>query len=386
MNRKLFKALALIAALIVCLAVATAGVAAGTSVTIPVHLIMDNSDSVQIPTIAITLTVEPVTGSTPTGSFPISTGITTGITATNLDNWSATATSASGTVAFSSSSSTTEGASGNAGGSDAKKFATVEATLNFGSVSFPEVGVYRYKITESSASLPLGVALDGIPTRYLDIYVTRANEGAGELQIESFVMLTEAVDVPWGEGAGEGAGIGTGGTYGTKNGEFKNVLTSYDLTLSKTVSGNQGSRTEYFKFTVTITNPTTGTYTVDKTNGAGNGTTGNPQTITAGAPTDFYLKHGESIVIKDLPAGATYTISEEKKNYEASYKIGENGTPVTSNATGAQTLNADTDVTFTNTLNGTIPTGVLLTIAPFAVLMLVGLLGVLVFMRKKRAE
>lgn len=46
----------------------------------------------------------------------------------------------------------------------------------------------------------------------------------------------------------------------------------------------------------------------------------------------------------------------------------------------------DTNVTFTNTRGGVIPTGVIITVAPFAALMLVGIAGAAVILKKKSKD
>ena len=53
----------------------------------------------------------------------------------------------------------------------------------------------------------------------------------------------------------------------TKDKGFTNEYATQDLTFSKTVTGNQGSREKYFQFTVKISNAVAGTkYDVDLTN------------------------------------------------------------------------------------------------------------------------
>ena len=47
-----------------------------------------------------------------------------------------------------------------------------------------------------------------------------------------------------------------------KSSGFKNSVETYDLTVSKTIAGNQGDKEDTFRFTLTIENATPGTYTV----------------------------------------------------------------------------------------------------------------------------
>ena len=86
-----------------------------------------------------------------------------------------------------------------------------------------------------------------------------------------------------------------------------------------------------------------------------------------------------------LNSGAVCTVTEDAEDYTATHVI-DGGNSVTGNSSGALTLtNADRTVAFTNTREGIIPTGVLLTIAPFAIgLLLFGALAVFLIARKKR--
>ncbi len=64
-----------------------------------------------------------------------------------------------------------------------------------------------------------------------------------------------------------------------------------------------------------------------------------------------------------------------------------NGDAVTDNSYPETALTADTTVDFTNSLSMSVPTGVLLTIAPFAVgLFLFGALAVFFVARKRQYE
>lgn len=99
-----------------------------------------------------------------------------------------------------------------------------------------------------------------------------------------------------------------------------------DLTISKTVGGNQGQTDRGFSFDITLTNtaePLSGSYAYTKTNADATLTSGivsvdgegkavfTPQN---GAPEALTLKHGESVTISDLPAGTSFTVTEQDPN------------------------------------------------------------------------
>lgn len=259
-------------------------------------------------------------------------------------------------------------------GDTTKKIATKTATVDFTQCSFKEPGIYRYVITESGINK--AVTNDASLTRTLDVYVIDAPENEGHLKIHSYVLKDKE-----------------------KSTGFTNTYDTSNLTISKTVTGNQGSRDKYFKFTVNINSEVAGTkYDVDLTNAEANpeknaGTTytnmTNPVTITAGSDgtvtTDFYLKHGQSIVIKGLAKGTTFKVTETNENYTPSVTVGDE-TKNSSTTDDKTVASADITAAYTNDRTGNIPTGVLMTVTPFAVLTLLGGFGAAKIVMKKRRE
>lgn len=99
-----------------------------------------------------------------------------------------------------------------------------------------------------------------------------------------------------------------------------------DLTISKTVAGNQGETDKDFVFDVTLTNAAetlAGPYAYTKTNADGTQTTGTVSldndgratfTPTDGEPGPLTLKDGETVTIFGLPAGTSFTVREQDPN------------------------------------------------------------------------
>lgn len=251
-----------------------------------------------------------------------------------------------------------------AGGADSQT-----VTINFSAVSFSEPGVYRYVLKQTGAAA-LGMTLDESLERNLDVYVYD-NEGA--LAIQGYTL----------------AGKRMGATGDGKDDGFTNMYTTHDLTVIKTVSGLQASRDKYFKFTIEISGLTAGsTYAIVPTSAtSGNNAATkseyrnqtNPTSVTGAesGPTvvTVYLQNGDSVTVKNLPKGATYTITEDKENYT-------NNPP--ENASG--TINENVEVTFLNVRNETIPTGVLLTVIPGVLLLGAGIAGIVIMTKKKKSS
>lgn len=336
------------------------------------------------------------------------------------------------TVKFTSSDSTilfaSKGTTDYVKGLEAgEKYAKHTATIDFTGVVFPEPGVYRYIITEDTETTLAGINYDTDATRVLDVYVVDAStDSTKELKIQSFVLHANVSGIPMdtdGNMGSNGIGEGTTSTEGDgteasdyKSQGFTNEFVSHDLVFSKTVDGNQASRDKYFKFTVTISGALKNSvYTVSIQDDSNDNTTDgdadatvpsnaatlatyvgqtNPLTITTDASGNatavFYLQHGQSIAIRGLGDGTKYTIEETPEDYlpaatpsgDADVAVdGDNAAKVVDTTSG---IKADTTVAYKNTRGGVIPTGVLLVVAPFAGLMLVGGVGTAVVLGKKR--
>ena len=292
-------------------------------------------------------------------------------------------------------------------GLDGKKYAKKTATVDFSGVNFSEPGVYRYKITEN-ASGEKGITEDKT-ARFLDVYVT--SDETGKLAIGGYVFHTLNAAQPKGTTAGSNNPDG-------KNKGFTNQYATSDITLTKTVTGNQGYRDQYFRFHVDVTDLDAGArlfvtdeagsrtaykaadtvaYEYDKDTGtrtAGQkrfvAQTGSFTDVTAAqgsdadmsglaltaddkgkASFDVYLKDGETVRLNGLTAGAKYTIKETSEDYSATAMktvAGTDGATAIklahaaadhSDTTPENVLSAnDEKVAFTNDRTGTLPTGI----------------------------
>ena len=346
---------------------------AGTSTTFYKYLVMDVDANVPNATFA----------------FTVAPGTAIAATENRVAVLAGIGTPTIADVTFAPTDSTTAGLPSDTDTATAgQQYATQTAKVDFSGISFTEPGIYRYIVTET-ATTNQGVTNDESETRTLDVYVTD-NDGA--LEVSSYVLHT-GTDAP-AAGADKGSAdvSNTGDKLGDKSAGYTNTYDTSNLTFSKTVSGNQASRDKYFAFTVTISGAVAGTvYDVDLTKAdvnisanpndattcIGNAVT-QPQRLTV--PADgtvtqvFYLQHGQEITIKGLAKGTEYAVTENPEDYKQTAPDNASGTIVSEDVTAA----------FTNTRSGVIPTGVLLTVAPFAAIMAVGAVGILVMVGKKR--
>lgn len=280
-----------------------------------------------------------------------------------------------------------------------QKYATKTATVDFSQVNFTEPGVYRYVITESGTNQ--GVTNDTDLTRALDVYVQDAStDTEKKLTIAGYVLHSgETATIA----IGENNQLSYSGDDTKKQG-FTNTYDTSNLTFRKEVSGNQASHDKYFAFTVTISGAVPGTkYTVDLTNAdstsgsnaatiTDNQSKTNPTVLVAvadsanstnGTVTEtFYLQHGQEITIKGLAKDTAYTVTENAEDYTSTAA----GVEGYKDATNGSIVSADIKTSYLNTRNGIIPTGVLMTVAPFAVITLVGGCGVASVLLKRKKK
>lgn len=116
------------------------------------------------------------------------------------------------------------------------------------------------------------------------------------------------------------------------------------LTISKTVTGDYGDKGREFAFTITLTTKDDSNVSGEFTMTKGDDT--EKITFSNGTAT-VTLKHDESVVIKDLPLGASYTV-EETADSRSGYIVSYNDS-TTDKATGTLTKSARVDVVNTMT-------------------------------------
>lgn len=148
------------------------------------------------------------------------------------------------------------------------------------------------------------------------------------------------------------------------------------LTIEKKVAGSFGSRSKEFSFTVEVSGAVEG----EGLAWAKNGEEQSAMPLTGG---DFTLKHDDKVEIV-LPAGVTVTVREDSDGYTPSYKLGgeaaQSGNSVTFEFTGS------TELVFTNSLNGEVPTGLDSTVRTSLILIAApaALIGFVMYRRRRR--
>ena len=238
-----------------------------------------------------------------------------------------------------------------------------DITVKAGAYTTP--GIYHYTVKEAAGSY------EGITyaTTQYDLYVFAEVDANGKIQVTNITAVKD----------GQKADLGFVNDYGKDNN------TTHDVKIVKEVTGNMGDKAnDEFNFTVSVNGHEGEMYKVVYA-----------ATSTAAPTTPTYVTSDSTITIegiKDtgyiqifgLTADDTYTVTED--DYSSSgYKTYVDGTEKRE-AKGHATED-NTVVTVENKKDNTAPTGVIMTIAPYALMVvLAGAFAVVFLTRRNRAE
>lgn len=230
--------------------------------------------------------------------------------------------------------------------SDIGESTTTVGTTNISidSSKFTVPGIYRYNVSEVAGNY------DGVvystETKYFDVYVN----ADGDVYACTF---TDA-----------------NAENGKDDGVFVNNYSAIkDVTVSKTVAGNQGDKNKEFSFTISATGAADEKFYVTYSDGRP------ATTLDTGVAAKITLKDGQSATIHGLSATDTYSVDE------ADYTTDGYTTTVSGAKTGS--ITTDTTVAFTNTKDVTTPTGIVMNIAPYVLMVAVAAVLAVVFLRRK---
>ena len=156
-----------------------------------------------------------------------------------------------------------------------------------------------------------------------------------------------------------------------------NIINTYkevhNLTVKKTVNGNQGDKSKSFDFTLHLS----GAEGIEIPSDINCQFDGKAQQMKADADgnVNFKLKHGEEIVFKDLPAGISYEIIENGAEEDGYAVTGKNE---------AGTLDSDMAAEIVNTKNVGIPTSAMTNTVSMILIIVIGGFGFLYLTKKKK--
>ena len=247
---------------------------------------------------------------------------------------------------------------------------TKSATLNFAGATFTDVGDYRFIITETSStnSTKYPTASE---TYYLYVSV-RYDENLDDGTMIATVAST---------------GIEGSTTYDSASKEsvvFEEGTNLTNISISKTVTGNMGDKSQYFDVTVTVVGESGETYAV-----SGGSYAGNPATVSANTATVLKIKHGETITIgassgvNQIATGVSYTVAEAAvTNYTTT--IDGNEVATTTKTTVATAANNETEIV--NDYDSAVLTGIFYNVMPFVAIFAGVIILIIVLKKSSRKD
>ena len=390
--------------------VGTTGTALADGISIPKTIVFvnDESTTVREPNITYEYTVAAVTvnSTAPT----VSDGTTTAVVNSGVIGAN-TNTDHKASVVFADTN--TVAAVVSTGTADTKNF-----TLTFDASQFTHAGIYRYSVTESIASGSKTKANVGVTeaatysnVRYLDVYVENGDSG---LQIYGYVLFESSDATTQNISSGESAPSKSNGWVDTDTNTSDtvhadvDVYKTHNIQVTKATTGSLADKTHRFNFDAVVTS--TGVDGSTKLDVATTGAaTTTPSSDTVGsyisgatATYSFELKDGENATIKGIPETASVVVTETNDSVDtysvtATSTVGSEAAttvftkaskaPNATAATSSVSITDKTVIAFTNELIAVSPTGVVLRVAPYALMLGVGLFLVLFSRRRKnRAE
>ena len=229
-------------------------------------------------------------------------------------------------------------------------------------------GIYHYTVSETRGDYE-GIAYD-TTVRDLYVYVTNGDSG---LVVSNVVLTKDTTKMIDKEAVVEK----------TKTDEWvndygKNNDTIHNVKVIKAVAGNQGNKDKLFDFKVGVTGAANEKYKVVYAE-TKNGATQEVTVESGAALITISIKDTGYIQIYGLSANDEYTIQEE--NYSG------DGYTTTGNNVVANKTSVNVEKTVTNTKDIATPGGVIMTIAPYALMLVVaGAFAVVFLSRRNRAE
>lgn len=304
-------------------------------------------------------------------------------------------------------------------------------TISIDASKFTHAGVYRYLITESiqdhsgNAIVPADYGIEARTTnyettRYLDLYIINGTSG---LELSSAVIFktnsvddsdtaaTTGITVTTDKTTGFEPGTDPSGTPDYTDDEDVDRYFTYNLKVGKTTTGTLADKNNDFPFVVTLTGALTPVVKTDLTVTGATGVSNGVQNInTTALVLNPAMSDGDYIVLKGIPKGTTVSVKETNNTpdiYTASWDtpVGTSSTATvvsdnsdttdmalanskSATASGIaidgnqDTAYLTTELGFTNNLAEISPTGVVLRVAPYALMLVAGLF--LLFLGKKR--
>lgn len=225
-------------------------------------------------------------------------------------------------------------------------------------------GIYHYEVREKAGSYE-GITYD---SQAYDVYLYLMRTEGNVLYVGYAVCVNRAT------GTVAKADLTFTNDYGKTND------TTHDVTVEKVVTGDMANMSDTFTFSVSVNGATGEVYKVVYTQNSVQKT----DFVTSGSTIDLdKIGNGDTIHIYGLSATDTYTVTEtDNQGYTVS-----DDKDVSTDGTVSGTVTTDGSLyTITNTKEAATPTGIIMSVAPYALLVVLAAGACVVFLRRRGAE
>ena len=280
----------------------------------------------------------------------------------------------------------------------------------YGNISYKEPGIYRYLLSQKEISDQYSTVFDKTGTtpltyggdRYVDVYVDSYEGAEKDTLAVTKCVVRSANDM----------------TDASKSKGLVSTYNTHDLTFNNTVSGNQSRTDDVFSYDSILTIPYNGARMTIKSNDTNNPsylkTTYNSGTKKYSTTATLKVQANTSFTIYGIPDNCGYQILQTNKEVKplgytpefvtakSSGDLGWLYDPVFSGdannyktaqatrwldyATWDDALTADTTLTVNYRKSGVVPTGIIVSVTPYASLALAGLIGMIAFAKRKKSS
>lgn len=236
-------------------------------------------------------------------------------------------------------------------------------------------GIYKYDINETLTEAQKQAGYIDM-TNGLDMYLIVERTSNGQITSDDAYKISGVIVYPDGATSGDKADVYV--NYYKLDGSGTRQVG--DLSFTKEITGAMGNKSDTFKFTVTGDGIVGNTaYTVQIGDAAKT-----TQPAENGVLTFEGVGNGKTITIFGIDDG-TYTVTETNPgSYDVTYS-----TDTDADTDGAQVsvnVNRTTTLKVTNNREAVSPTGLVMDIAPYVLLVVVAAAGCFVFLRKRRED
>lgn len=396
-------------------------VISGTTIPLTKGIVLFNTDgeAIREPNISYTYTVTPVVSAADSQGKPLAGVTVTDDGTRNVIEGTKTPVTVNvydGVAAAFTSQLTLTFAETNAKAAAAQAGTELEKTgnLTVNPSAFPHAGIYRFVITETVN--PTNVTTVGLDertddyqgTRYLDVYIKNGDDGRlemyGAVIFKSSSNGNDVIDT----NTAKTTGFEPEDSSDYENDNTVDKYHTFNLEVNKTITGGLADKTHDFPFEITLTGNKAATIITDYSKSGATYVGTEPTTVninTNAAVLTPALSDGDSVTITGIPVGTTVLVKETNDTYDQytpsiTTQTGFTGLTLTETGaltaqTGTTQLSTTPEITnkdaksvigLTNTLAEVSPTGIVLRIAPYALMLVAGFFLLIISRRRKAVE